>query len=203
MTSFVLPGMGATSAMYGEAWRRLPDTTFLDWPAYRGESTIGEVADRVIEEAEITESDLPMGSSLGGMVALEIAAKLGAKSVVLIGSARAATEVRTLLRLAAPLAAVTPVRWVQLLAGSSSHDVARQFAGSDPAFLSAMCSAIADWQAPDYAGTVVRVHGTRDHVIPCPDEAHRIEGAGHLLALTHQRETVNAVRARIESAARE
>lgn len=194
---FVLPGMGASKAMYGAPWRQLTHATLLDWPEYRGETTLSEVAARVVEEAGITALDVPIGSSLGGMVALEIAAHLGAARAGLIGSARSGREISGWLRLAAPLASVTPIRWVQTLVGSSGGpELVQEFARADADFLRAMCGAIAAWEAPDYDGRVLRVHGERDHVIPCPDDPDTrvIRGGGHLLACTHGEETVLVLR---------
>lgn len=188
--------------MYGAPWRELPHTTFLDWPEYRGETTLSEVSERVIEEGGVSAEDVPMGSSLGGMVALEIAARVGAARVALIGSASNAGEVGGWLRLAAPLASVAPIRWVQTLVGSSGPEVVQEFARADADFLRAMCGAVAAWKAPAFDGRILRVHGERDHVIPCPDDpdARVIRGAGHLLACTHGEETVLALRDLLEAA---
>ena len=85
---FVLPGMGADHGMYGApSWQSLANTHFLDWPDYRGEVSIASVADRVVEQAAIPDGAIVIGSSLGGIVACEIARKRDLKALVLIGSA--------------------------------------------------------------------------------------------------------------------
>ncbi len=74
MRWLILPGMGATAAMYNGLKHKLGfRVNFLNWPEYRGEKTYAEVARRVIEEEKIGTGDVVGGSSLGGMVALEIA----------------------------------------------------------------------------------------------------------------------------------
>ncbi len=63
--------------MYGGPWKDIDDTVYIDWPKYRGEKTLSDLAARIISENEIISSDIIAGSSMGGMVALEIADKLG------------------------------------------------------------------------------------------------------------------------------
>ena len=88
MRWFLLPGMGATDAMYNGLKHKLGfKVNFLNWSEYHGEKTYADVARRVIKENDIGADDVVGGSSLGGMVALEIAQLLNPKSVVLLCSA--------------------------------------------------------------------------------------------------------------------
>ena len=74
MRWFLLPGMGATDAMYNGLKHKLGfKVNFLNWPEYRGEKMYADVARRVLKENDIGADDVVGGSSLGGMVALEIA----------------------------------------------------------------------------------------------------------------------------------
>jgi pimeloyl-ACP methyl ester carboxylesterase len=114
---YTLPGMGANSNMYSGPWLEIQNIKFLDWPIYHGEKTLSEVADRIISENNISQSDSVAGSSLGGMVALEIANKLRVENVFLFGSAVAKTEINPLLRLLSPIAEVTPIKFIQTIAG--------------------------------------------------------------------------------------
>jgi hypothetical protein len=69
--------MGATSAMYNGLRHKLPfKVDFVNWPVYHGEKSYAEVAQRVIDENEITAQDIVGGSSLGGMVACRIYADI-------------------------------------------------------------------------------------------------------------------------------
>ena len=109
MRWFLLPGMGATDAMYNGLKHKLGfKVNFLNWPEYRGEKTYADVARRVIKENDIGADDVVGGSSLGGMVALEIAQLLNSKSVVLLGSAANRKEVQPMLSLLSPLANAAP-----------------------------------------------------------------------------------------------
>ena len=187
--------------MYEGPWRSLPGTRLVDWPDHADETTLGDLAGRMIDELGIGELDLPIGSSLGGMVALEIAARVGSPDVVLIGSALDRDEICGFLRAAAPIASITPIRLLQVLGASAGGDLGKQFAQVDAAFIRAMCRAVERWEAPTFEGRVWRIHGERDRVIPCPaeDVDAVIAGAGHLVAMSHAEECVAALRRFLES----
>ncbi len=68
-----LPGMGADRRMFPEPWETLAGFVPHDWPAYSGERTVADFARTVVETFEIRDGDALIGTSLGGMVACEIA----------------------------------------------------------------------------------------------------------------------------------
>jgi len=124
------------------------------------------------------------------MVALEIAGLIQLKAVILIGSAMNKGEVNGLLTLLSPFAVVTPITLVQLLAGKHRNLVTAMLADSNPDFIRTMCTYLRSW--PGYSGAgdqVFRIHGKKDHIIPCPATGcDVIDDAGHLVAITHARE---------------
>ncbi|MBF0492203.1 MAG: hypothetical protein HQM15_05430 [Deltaproteobacteria bacterium] len=192
---YLLPGMGASKDMYQGAWLKLPETTFINWPNYQGESSLSDVAQRVIQENGITAKDCVGGSSLGGMIALEIFKELKNPKVILLGSALNAQEIRPLLRLLAPLASFSPVKLIQSFTKSYDNLLMNMFSSSDSNFIKAMCSAASNWEG--YEGdkkNILRIHGERDPVIPCPKEAEVIKNAGHLIAMTHAEECVGIIK---------
>jgi pimeloyl-ACP methyl ester carboxylesterase len=186
--------MGATAAMYNGLKHKLGfHVNFLNWPDYRGEKTYADVARRIIKEHAIGSEDVVGGSSLGGMVALEIARLMRVRAVVLLGSAVNRQEVQTLLTILSPLATAAPVTIIQALAGKHQNLVSTMFADSNPEFIRAMCSYLPSWTGYDGPmEKVFRLHGKKDHVIPCPTSGCEvIETAGHLLAITHAAETAD------------
>lgn len=183
--------MGATTEMYDSLQRELSfEVRCLNWPEYQGETTFREIAGRIIAENQISSGDVVGGSSLGGMIALEIAVMVNSRAVVLIGSALNSDEVNPLLSMLSPLASITPFSLIQTLAGKDDHILSRMFASSDSEFIRAMCKYIPSW--PEYSGPpeiVHRIHGKKDHLIKCPQSNCQItENAGHLLAITHPKD---------------
>jgi hypothetical protein len=188
---FILPGMGASSNMYNSLEKELGfDVHLINWPKYQNEITYKEIADRIIAENQIRETDIIAGSSLGGMIALEIFTLLNTKSVVLMGSAISKNEINKLLSLFTPFTSITPISFIQTLSGKNENIISQMFADSDPDFIRAMCKYISSW--PGYKGAtdkVYRIHGKKDHIITCPKSGcDVIKDAGHLLAITHAKE---------------
>jgi len=191
---YLLPGTGANHRMYDGPWLELPDTIFLDWPAYEGEVALGEMADRLIAEHDIKSDDTVGGSSLGGMVSLEIAARLGCERVVLIGSATTPAEINRFRLRLAPMVKLLPVRLIQAVAGILPSRATAMFASADRRFFRAMCLAIPKWPGrQETAARLIRIHGARDPVIPCPNNCHVIPRAGHMVAMTHAEQCARAL----------
>ena len=167
---------------------------YLDWPKYRGEKSLAAVAGRVIAENAISRSDAVAGSSLGGMVALEIARILGLKKVYLFGSAVSKSEINPLLRLLAPLCDRVPLTHLQALAGKCRNAVLEMFSSSDADFIRSMCRALKDWQGfKGDPALIVRVHGKKDKVLFCHSRCKTIEDGGHLIAMTHPFDCIDAI----------
>jgi pimeloyl-ACP methyl ester carboxylesterase len=188
---FVLPGMGADARMYPGVWKELRCAEFLEWPRYAGEKFIHEIAERVVSEAKIADGDVVIGSSLGGVVACEIAKlrKLGA--LVLIGSATRKEEVSTLLRVFSPLIGLAPLEFIQRAAGKMPGELMQMFEASQAGFIRAMCAAIFEWGGlSEDVITPLRIHGRSDRVIPLPSKTDFVLDGGHLIAMTHAEECV-------------
>jgi len=166
---YLLSGMGASSAMYNALKRRLSfNVNFVNWLEYRGEKTYSEVAARIITENRIVDGDVIGGSSLGGIVSLETAKQIKPLATILLGSAMNPSEVQGLPRLLSPIAEVTPVSLLKLVAGKNGSLVSSMFLKSYTEFIRAMCLYLPSW--PGYSGptdSIYRLHGRKDHVIPC------------------------------------
>jgi len=187
--------MGADHSLYAAtAWRALADAHFLDWPVHHSETTIAAIAGRVVAEARISDGDVIIGSSLGGIVGCEIARTVSLKSLVLIGSAKNKGEISRLLALLRPLAPLAPVEFVQRSAGKYPNEITQMFCRSEATFIRAMCAAIFDWPGLDESRIKpIRIHGRHDRVIPCPEHVDLLLDGRHLLAMTHSEQCVRFI----------
>lgn len=186
--------MGANSKMYQGAWLDLNHATYIDWPPYKGEASLSELAIRVATHYKIQGNDILIGSSMGGMVALEISKLLLLDRVVLVGSAIDVSEMNLLLTLLAPFVDFAPIEFFQKFAGRHDSLFQQMFASSDAVFMRTMCKAISTWDGyPGNLTRITRIHGEKDKVIKCPRDCHVIKGAGHLVPITHARECVDLI----------
>ena len=192
---YAFPGMGADSRMYSGAWRTLPQCRFLDWSLYDGKSTIAALAERLITEQNIRAGDYLIGTSLGGIVACEVANRLDVAGLALVGSAKNKDEISALLRVLHPLANLTPLECIQKAAGKVPGDLAQMYHEGQAPFIRAMCQAIFDWEGLNEARIkALRIHGRHDRVIPHPEGVQNYLDGGHLIVLTHAQECVACIR---------
>lgn len=180
--------------MYGDLWRKEFDGQFHDWPVLQEEQTITDIAKRVIQEHQINAEDTVIGTSLGGIVACEIANHVELKRVVLIGSCRKKEEINRILTVLHPLLDLTPVAFIQMSSEKLPSDLTQMFSSSDPTFIRRMTRAIFSWEGLKSEVPVLRIHGAKDRVISKPSETdYQIEG-GHLIVMTHPEECMNALK---------
>jgi len=189
----IYPGMGASSEMYGPLWRTQVPGHYHDWPVWNGESSIHDWALRLIDEHSIQDGDTLIGSSLGGIIACEIAKIRSIQRTILIGSACQPEEIHGLLSILHPLVDLTPITFVKACAGKIPADLCQMFAVSDPAFIRAMCKAIFQWQGALPSQSIFRIHGRHDRVIPLPAGIDCVIPGGHLIAMSHPEACIDAL----------
>ena len=193
---YILPGMGANSSMYTsyDEWNTLEGVKFIDWPIWSGEKSLRELAERLIRIHKISKEDTIVGSSLGGMIAVEIAKLVDAKKVILIGSAAEPSEVNKFLLKLTPLVSITPIKFIQFLTGKYDSHLLTMFRETDGDFIRNMCLAIKSWPGSEAFARISRIHGRNDSVIRCPETANVIQNGGHLIAMTHAKECTDLLK---------
>jgi pimeloyl-ACP methyl ester carboxylesterase len=191
----LLSGTGGDRRLFPKPWTDLPDATPVDWPVWRGETTLGEIAARLIAEQNIGPDDIVAGTSLGGMVACEIANRTPVAGIVLVAGAVHPREVVAPLWWGHLVIRLAPLRLTQRLVARWPRVQFRMFADSEAAFIRAAILAIFRWEGlrPGNPVKVFRIHGRRDPVIRCPADADLVLDAGHMVTISHANECVAAM----------
>jgi pimeloyl-ACP methyl ester carboxylesterase len=194
LTTYILPGIGADALMYGPAFKKLKDVQYLDWPIYNNEKSIKDISIKIINEYNIHSSDIVGGSSLGGIVAAEIAKNTKVKKIVLIGSTLTPQNISPILKKLSVLSEIAPIHLIQTFAGKASlinkNHLLKMFSTVDSAFIKAISKAVFEWDGNpvpqcDYS----HIHGAKDLVIyPPKTGATIIDNGGHLIAMSHEEE---------------
>lgn len=197
---YILPGMGADNRMYAGPWRSLPGCVFLDWPANTQEESISGIAARVVETAGISDGATLVGSSLGGIVACEIAKLRKVEKLFLVGSAKNKKEISSVLRILHPLIDLAPLTFIQRASGKVPGELLEMFSASDARFIRNMCRAIFTWEGlPENTVPICRIHGRFDLVIPPPPDVDILIEGGHLIAMTHATECIRFIEANLHN----
>lgn len=189
MKTFILPGMGANTLMYPEqSYKHLHEVSFIDWPPYAGETSLGQVAESIIDLHGINDHHLLGGSSLGGMVSIEIAKQARCEKVILIGSATDPGFINPILQKLSAFVHITPIKLAKMFADTvnlyAHSELLSMFEDAEEAFIKAICKALFKWEGlAHYNGAIHHIHGEHDRVIFPPDDgAEIIPKGGHLIA---------------------
>lgn len=191
MKTYILPGMGADSRMYSQlAYQGLRNVEFINWPRYKNEQSIVQIASRVIKENGIKPYQNVGGSSFGGMVAAEISKHIPLNALFLIGSALTADKVNPLLKRMAFLTEYVPFATCRFLIDNmrflDNKLVLKMLRDSQHEYIRAMSKALFKWPGnPNPTCRIYAVHGANDRVVFPPDGTTTLLDAGHLIAMTH------------------
>jgi pimeloyl-ACP methyl ester carboxylesterase len=202
----LLPGLGADGRLFDQQAAALPGRVRVPtWPALRPGDSLSTFAQRLAAGFIVPTPAVVGGASFGGMVALELAAIVRPKAVVLLGSCTGPEAIAPALRTLGRLCASLPERWFRArpwtspillpMLGHLRPAQRRLFwemaAAVAPGFLKWGCQAVLSWRPTPHDVPVFHLHGAADRIIPVcrvrPTEI--VRGAGHLLSLSHPAET--------------
>lgn len=207
--------MGADARMFSPLAERLPefDIRVPPWIPPGPCESLPTYARRLANTIDSADSCIIGGTSFGGMVALEMLGRVPARACLLIASCRSPSQTaanRALGRLALrtmPWLLTGAAQWLLRsaapLAGRITGSGMRQLADGDRRFYRWAARAITEWQPtppPADGPPIFHIHGSRDPLMPLrlarPDAV--VEGAGHLLAMTHPDAVAGFIREKLE-----
>jgi pimeloyl-ACP methyl ester carboxylesterase len=202
----MIPGTGCDARLFAPQRAAFPGLEVAEWlPPLLGE-TVREYAVRLAGAYAFPERFVLGGVSLGSMVAQELAAMVRPEKLVLIASARdwgclwKARVLRPFVcavpepllhgrGMAAAVATAVRFRGVRK---EHAGEIGRMLAESRTGHLKWAMRSVSEWAPPEtLACPMLWLHGTRDLTIPFPwgnASVTAIEGAGHLLNMTHAAE---------------
>ena len=184
-----LPGMGATAEMHSRVGSLIPNFKSVEWPNIDGCNDFSDLAVRCIEIYGINKSHVLVGSSMGGMVAGEIARILGNQHLVLIGSCLNSKSIG-FGGLAKFSSHIMSDGLIKLIGSKGSISMlSRMIKQVDPQFIRWSLQKIGGWKGVNVSELkdVHSIHGMIDPIIPItrvsPDEI--IPTGGHFIAISH------------------
>jgi pimeloyl-ACP methyl ester carboxylesterase len=206
------PGLGADHRLL-EPQRAL--NAQIDVPPWidpsPGES-LSQYSARLAETIDTTTPFFLGGISLGGMIAQEVARRTKPVGLILVSTCRNGSELFRWQRVLAPTARFIPLPFIasgkflmpklRRLFGVINADQAATFdamlLATSPKFMRWSIQAVASWPGAGPLETpTLRIHGGRDRIIPLRRSHchHVIEGAGHVVNMTHAAEVNQLIQA--------
>jgi len=198
----LLPGLGADERLCQPQLNLTERVEVPNWIAPHRNEPLTTYAKRFAAHLDTTQPFFLAGISFGGMIALELAKHLNPTAVCLIASCRSPKGVRPIFRLAGKSLLWLPPSVIG--AGRHVPGAAHWIFGTqtpeqdnllntvlmdmDLTFVRWGMRALLAWPGVDRLDCPIRhIHGSADRLLPIckvePDIA--VEGAGHLVNLTH------------------
>lgn len=214
----LLPGLGTDPRLFEPQRAALKGVETPNWITPRERESLGQYAGRWGAELDLSSRPAVLaGVSFGGMLALEMARRYGAKGVVLIGSCQSPRSVSKVLKACEWLSRGTPEIMLDkgrvlapiflgrggVIPREHRDGLVRMARELPVGFLRWAARAVVEWEgcSSEELGANVpvhQIHGTRDWVMPLrrlkPTQV--VAGGAHVLNMSHPKE-VNELLARV------
>jgi pimeloyl-ACP methyl ester carboxylesterase len=200
MNVYLIPGLGSDKRMYKSLLEVLPNAKVIEFiRPYYGE-TLEEYAQRMALGIDNSVPFSLVGTSLGGMIAVEISKILQPEKIVLIASAKSRNELPLFLRslsvvklhklFRAPIVTKTKERKIKRIVSDSNAELKTLLLemnkDADPLFIEWAGDAVIHWKGEaNYRKDIIHFHGTKDGLFPIKriENCIPIIGATHFMAL--------------------
>ncbi len=195
MKIYALGGLGADRRTF-KFLQTSHELICLDWIPTKAEYSIPLYAQQLRTLISTEEDFALLGVSFGGMVMTELAKLVEPKYLFLVSSIATQKELPSTYKLAGKLSldrgvpyglVLKGVTLIQFLFGVKNERdkslVKEILADSDPSFIKWAIRSILTWENDQAYTNTIRIHGTKDRVLPCVKEKteHPIEKQGHFV----------------------
>lgn len=194
---YIISGLGVDERVFDSFTFEGMEVQFIHWITPLPKESLSAYAKRLASQIK---EDLPIliGLSFGGMVAVEIAQIIPTKKVILIASAQNKYELPLYYRILGKLQIHQLVpsnvlksynRLTAYFFGVTTQEekivLQAILRDTDPHFLSWAIHQIVHWKRTSYSDSIIKIHGTKDRIIPFPKnkKAYSIDQGGHFMTL--------------------
>lgn len=210
MNIYLIPGLGADKRMYAPQLKLFPKAEILEhMPPVKGE-TLTAYAARLAPSIDTSQPFVLIGTSLGGIISLELSQYVKPEKVILIASVKGRDELPTFIRSMRylnlhrliPPAAYKKVNGLLAARLDSRRDstvaslIRDMTLDASPEFIDWAINAVINWK-PNFElpNNLVHIHGSNDTLFPIKyiKQAIVIKNGSHVMNLTLSAEVNKAL----------
>ena len=203
---FLIPGLGADARIFQYIDLQGHEVMPISWVEPEKQDTLSTYAQKLIDHYEIKPHSIVIGSSLGGMLTIEIAKRVALDKAILISSIKTVAEAPGLHKWYRylPLYKLIPSNWlpqtgfiVRKVMGKMSRHHQELFVsmlkGTSPKFIRWALGAILHWDNQTIPPNVYHIIGDKDKVFPYQriKDATIVKGGTHIMIYTKAKEINN------------
>lgn len=211
MKIYLIPGLGADKRMYTPQLKLFPEAEVLEHlPAVKGE-TLTQYAQRLAQGIDTSAPFVLIGTSLGGMIALELTNYVQPSKVILLASVKGRDELPAFIRSMRYLNfhKLIPPGFYKRINGlmaarlDSRRDstvaalIREMTLDASPQFIDWAINAVINWQPQfNMPDNLVHIHGSNDTLFPIRHikQAIVIKNGSHVMNLTLSAEVNKALK---------
>lgn len=216
MDIYLIPGLGADKRMYAQQLKVWPQARVLEHLAPIKGQSLANYAVRLAGEIDDSRPFALVGTSLGGIVCMELSRILKPQKIVLIASIKNRREMPLFIRSMRLLNLhrmvsgngfksfnSLMVKRLDSRGDSPAAEVIRQMTEDCSAeFIEWAVNAIINWHPPvDYRNDIVHIHGTKDQLFPIQKIINPvvIKNGSHVMNMTMSYEVNRALMEALKS----
>jgi hypothetical protein len=210
MKVYLIPGLGADKRMYTPQLGILNDAVVLEHQAPRKGETLSDYAQRLVPMIDTSAPFVLVGTSLGGMISMELMRHVNPVKVILIASIKDRSEMPLFMR------AMRIVKLHRILTGKgfkrfnnfaarrldsrgdalASGLILEMVNDASPEFVEWAINAVIHWRPPvEQRDNIIHLHGTNDRLFPFGKirNATAIKNGSHVMNITMSEEVNKAL----------
>lgn len=199
MKVYAISGLGADERVFKFLNLEYP-IEVIQWNLPEKNESLNEYAERLSEQIDLNNPFILIGVSFGGMIAVALQSSVNPVLTILISSAANKFELPYLYRIVGKMKILKclPPKWfklpnwfaIWLFATKNGKMLNAIINDTDVNFLKWAAIAITSWDEERVYKNLVKIHGTKDRVIPMKTPENRIVilGGGHLMIIDNAKE---------------
>jgi pimeloyl-ACP methyl ester carboxylesterase len=208
-TIYLFPGQGADHRLFSKfCFGPGYEIVHIKYPEPQPNETVRSYAEAVASQIQPRGKYIFIGVSLGGMICMDVAAKMNPDKVIIISSARCRKELPLRYRFQSkiPLNRMLPGKWlrsgaqfIQPFWEPDCKNERETFLGMQraktPGYYKRTIDMIINWDREKPLDSAIHIHGTDDRTLPIHllKPNYVIQGGSHLMTLTRGEEICKLV----------
>jgi len=197
MKLYLIGGLGADERVF-EHLDLTCDFQVIEWVNPNNKESLSSYTERLIAQIDTSEKFMLLGVSFGGIIAIELAKHISPKKIILISSVANHNQLpkiylsigKTGILNLISNSLIKPNGFLQkyLFGAINKKLLADIIQDTPPEFIRWALNAIINWKHGQESSKPVRIHGTKDKLIPLKGEAIEVNGGGHFMIVDKAKE---------------